>query len=85
MNIVDCIPQGRENAVTRAELCKRIGLPDRTVRELSLIHIYEILQIANEEGKMEAKCQYCGRMYEIGKSELEELAASAQKENNEEM
>ena len=28
---------------------------------------------------MEAKCQYCGRMYEIGKSELEELAASAQK------
>ena len=34
MNIVDYIPQGRENAVTRAELCKRIGLPDRTVREL---------------------------------------------------
>ena len=44
-----------------------------------------MLQIANEEGKIEAKCQYCGRMYEIGKSELEELAASAQKENNEEM
>ena len=34
---------------------------------------------------MEAKCQYCGRMYEIEKSELEELAASAQKEKNEEM
>lgn len=34
MNIIDYIPKGRENAVTRTELCKRIGLPDRTVREL---------------------------------------------------
>jgi len=34
MDIIDYIPQGRENAVTRAELCKRVGLPDRTVREL---------------------------------------------------
>lgn len=34
MNIIDYIPKGRENAVTRAELCRKIGLPDRTVREL---------------------------------------------------
>ena len=58
---------------------------ERVKRALTSLPADEILQIANEEGKMEAKCQYCGRMYEIGKSELEELAASAQKENNEEM
>ena len=32
-----------------------------------------------------AKWKRSVNMYEIGKSELEELAASAQKENNEEM
>ena len=58
---------------------------ERVKRALTSLPADEILQIANEEGKMEAKCQYCGRMYEIGKSELEELAASAQKENKEEM
>ncbi|MGC4018371.1 MAG: hypothetical protein QM793_03510 [Muricomes sp.] len=35
-NILDYIPTGHENAVTRAELCIRTGLPDRTVR--ALIH-----------------------------------------------
>ena len=58
---------------------------ERVKRALTSLPADEILQIANEEGKMEAKCQYCGRMYEIEKSELEELAASAQKEKNEEM
>lgn len=32
MNIEDYIPTGRENAVSRAELALRTGLPDRTNR-----------------------------------------------------
>ena len=34
MNIVDYIGIGRENAVTREQLCTMTGLPDRTVRKL---------------------------------------------------
>lgn len=32
MNIEDYIPEGRENAISRAELQKVTGLPDRTIR-----------------------------------------------------
>ena len=34
MNIIDFIPQGKENAVTRSYLATVLGLPDRTVRRL---------------------------------------------------
>lgn len=34
MDILDFIPTGSENAVTRVELCQRTGLDDRTVRDL---------------------------------------------------
>lgn len=34
MNILDYIPDGRENAVTREELAQRTGLNDRAVRKL---------------------------------------------------
>ena len=34
MSIVDFIPRGRENAVTRAELVARLNLPDRTIRNM---------------------------------------------------
>lgn len=34
MNIVDFIPKGKENAVTREALCIYTGLDDRTVRKL---------------------------------------------------
>lgn len=57
---------------------------ERVKRALTSLPADEILQIANEEGKMEAKCQYCGRMYELGKAELEELASAVQKQKNEE-
>ncbi|MFQ9440060.1 MAG: Hsp33 family molecular chaperone HslO [Acutalibacteraceae bacterium] len=40
-------------------------------RALTSLPADEILQIAMKRN--EAKCQYCERMYEIGKSELEEL------------
>lgn len=31
--VIDCIPCGKENSISRAELVKRTGLDDRTVRE----------------------------------------------------
>lgn len=34
MNIVDAIGVGRENAVTRAELCEKLGKSDRLVRQM---------------------------------------------------
>ena len=33
-NILDYIPTGRENAITRADLAKRAGVSDRKVRDL---------------------------------------------------
>lgn len=32
--ILDHIPMGKANAVTRRELCSRLSLPDRTIRKL---------------------------------------------------
>jgi len=33
MNIADYIPEGRENAVSRAELARLTGMPDRNIRD----------------------------------------------------
>lgn len=33
MNLLDFIPYGKENAVSRSQLCKLTGLTDRKVRE----------------------------------------------------
>jgi DNA-binding transcriptional regulator LsrR (DeoR family) len=34
MNITDFIPEGKNNAITRKQLCNLTGLSDRKVREL---------------------------------------------------
>lgn len=34
MNIVNFIPTGKENAITRADLVRVLNLPDRKVREM---------------------------------------------------
>ncbi len=34
MNICEFIPTGKENAITRADLVRRVNLPDRKVREM---------------------------------------------------
>lgn len=44
MNIVDFIPRGRENAITRAELVARLNLPDRTIRNM--------IEIARKDGAL---------------------------------
>ena len=33
MNIIDLIPTGKDNAITREELVKRTGFTDRIIRE----------------------------------------------------
>lgn len=48
---------------------------ERVKRALCSMPAAELLEIAQNEGKLEATCQYCGRQYEITKSELESLAA----------
>lgn len=44
MNIVDFIPYGKENAVTRWQLADRLNLPDRKIRRL--------IQEARERGEL---------------------------------
>lgn len=34
MNVVDFIPTGKENAITRSDLVRMLNLPDRKVREM---------------------------------------------------
>ena len=44
LNITTYIPEGKENAVTRGQLCSLTGLPDRSVREC--------IEVARREGVM---------------------------------
>lgn len=49
MNIVDYIPTGKDNAVTRAQLCALTGLGDRAVRKLIEIARVEGAVIVNHQ------------------------------------
>lgn len=49
MNITNYIPVGKENAVTRAQLCAITGLHDRAVRKLIEIARIEGAIIINEQ------------------------------------
>lgn len=49
MNITDFIPAGKENAVTREQLCELTGLRDRAVRKLIEIARIEGAIIINEQ------------------------------------
>ena len=52
MNIIDFIPYGKENAITRQKLCEITGLPDRKVRELIEKARHEgYIIINNQDGK----------------------------------
>lgn len=50
MNIVDYIPIGSKNAITRARLCELTGMPDREVRERIAIACYENVIINLQDG-----------------------------------
>lgn len=49
MNILDYIPTGKDNAVTRAQLCSFTGLSDRAVRKLIEIARIEGAVIINKQ------------------------------------
>lgn len=52
MDILDYIPIGKENAVTRAQLCAYTGLSDRTVRQLiEIARIEGAIIINQQDGK----------------------------------
>lgn len=44
MNICDFIPRGKENAIRRVDLARRVNLPDRTVRQM--------IEVARREGAL---------------------------------
>lgn len=52
---------------------------ERVTRALSSLKPGEIRSLADESGRAEAKCQYCGRIYSFTRQELEALAVSLEK------
>lgn len=50
MNIIDYIPQGHENAITREQLVLITGLPDRTIRKLIEIAREQYCIINHQDG-----------------------------------
>lgn len=51
---------------------------ERVTRALSTLTPNDIRSLADETGKMEAKCQYCARTYEFTKEDLEKMALEAE-------
>lgn len=52
---------------------------ERVERAISTLKPEDILSLADENGVMEANCQYCNRSYQLTKQELQELADSVSK------
>ena len=50
MNIIDYIPEGSENAISRKNLCIKTGLEDRVVRGLIEEARRETIIISNNDG-----------------------------------
>ena len=53
---------------------------DRVTRALSTLRPEDIRTLADESGRMEAKCQYCARTYEFTQEQLNQLADSVERE-----
>lgn len=53
MNVLDFIPYGRENAISRRELVRLTGLDDRTIRR-------EIKRLTKEGVPILSSSHYCG-------------------------
>lgn len=54
---------------------------DRVTRALSTLRPEDIRTLADESGRMEAKCQYCARTYEFTQEQLNQLADSVERES----
>ncbi len=51
MNIIDYIPEGKDNAITRETLCELTGLKDRVVREAISQTRRDTAIINNQDGR----------------------------------
>lgn len=50
---------------------------DRLMRALRLLPREEVEDILAKEQKIEARCQFCGKVYKLGKEEIEERLENA--------
>lgn len=50
INIIEYIPEGQENAISRKDLCRLTGLTDRNVRNLIEAARRETIIISNNDG-----------------------------------
>ncbi len=50
---------------------------DRLMRSLRLLPREEVEDILAKEQQIEARCQFCGKVYRLGKEEIEERLQNA--------
>ena len=50
---------------------------DRLMRSLRLLPLEEVEDILAKEQQIEARCQFCGKVYRLGKEEIEERLQNA--------
>jgi len=73
--ILDGLGMEPLNSVEPQALC---GCSDeRLIRSLRLLPREEVDVILREEGKVEARCQFCGKVYRMGPDEVEKRMAEA--------
>lgn len=72
MNITDIIPFGRENAITRKDLCRLVGTKDRAVRNA--------IEEARREGAIIINAQDGKGYYQT--DDLEEIRQQYHRNNN---
>lgn len=51
---------------------------DRLIRSLRLLPREEVEDILVKEEQVEARCQFCGKVYRLGKEEIEERLNNAE-------
>lgn len=52
--------------------------PDRLVRALRLLPAGDVDEILEQEDQIEARCEFCGKIYRMGPDEIREKMASAE-------
>ena len=55
---------------------------DRVQRTLGLMKREEVYDVLREQGAIEATCEFCGRVYRMGKEDVEEMFRARQEQQN---
>ncbi len=69
MNIIDLIPTGKDNAITREELVNRTGFTDRIIREQISQARRDTVIINNQDGRGYYKSSDCAEIERYIKQE----------------